>query len=273
MLPKYDIQKLENAMYDFNKATDISITLFDTDGNAVTQKGTTSSGYCSLIASVKEGRRSCSRSNQKLMDECRKTKKIARHVCGAGLLDIAIPLLHRNETVGFLMIGQIKCDEKFPAAAHSFPIDKNELSKRYSIVPLLNEEKIASIINIATMLTKHIMFENMVKSQMNHSATLLADYIEEHISESLSVDSICQKMHMSASGIYKCIRQSYGCTLGEYISEKRIERAATLLEDTDLSVEAISESVGFSDSAYFSRCFKKARGISPLKYRKQQRDS
>ena len=119
------------------------------------------------------------------------------------------------------------------------------------------------------MLTKYIMFENMVKSQQKPSAVAIADYVESHFCEKLTVDTVARDMHMSVSGIYKCMHQSYGCTLSEYITEKRIEKAVNLLEEGELSIEAVAEAVGFTDAAYFSRRFKKLRGISPLKYRKQ----
>ena len=129
---------------------------------------------------------------------------------------------------------------------------------------------IESIINIATMLTKYIMFENLVKSNPKQSAAVVADYIDAHLTEKLSVDLISKGTHISVSGIYKCMKNSYNCTLGEYICIRRIERSLSILDDSDISIEKIAETVGFSDAAYYSRCFKKIYGVSPLKYRKTQ---
>ncbi|MBE6584502.1 MAG: helix-turn-helix domain-containing protein [Ruminococcaceae bacterium] len=270
MLPKYDINKLDDAMYDFNRATGISISLYNTEGQVVTKKGTSIGGYCRLITSVKEGQRSCSRSNRILFEKCKATKKTARHICGAGLVDITIPLLHRDEIVGYLMLGQLKLNEQLPEdTLLRFPIDREELENRYNALPLYNDQMIESIINIATMLTKYIMLENMVRSQQNQSAMAVADYVDDHLSDKLTVDSVARGVHLSPSGIYKCMRQSYNCTLGEYICARRIERAAKLLEDADISIEEVADAVGFSDAAYFSRCFKKIMGVSPREYRKR----
>ena len=269
MLAEYDINKLEDAICDFNTATGISITLYDLEERPITLRGTSSGRYCDLVASTKEGARACARSNRSLISKCRESKQPVRHICGAGLLDIAIPLLHRGETVGFLMIGQIRKNEQLPECALKFPIDREELFDCYRGLPLYNDQMVESIINIATMLTKYIMFENMVKSQQKPSAVAIADYVESHFCEKLTVDTVARDMHMSVSGIYKCMHKSYGCTLSEYITEKRIEKAVNLLEEGELSIEAVAEAVGFTDAAYFSRRFKKLRGISPLKYRKQ----
>lgn len=267
MLPKYDLNKLEDAMYDFNQATGISISLYNTDCKMVTRRGTNAGVYCKLIASVKEGQRSCARSNRALIDECRRTKKTARHICEAGLLDIVIPLLLRGEIVGFLMLGMIKINEKFPEV-HSLPLNRDDLRQRYESLPLLDEKKIDSIINIATMLTTHIMFENMVRSRRNQSSDIIAEYIDNHLCERLTVETVSKGVHLSAGSIYKSIHKQYNCTLGEYVCAKRIERARALLEDKELSIEQIADSVGFTDPAYFSRCFKKVMGSSPREYRK-----
>ena len=268
MLHTYDIKKLEDAVYDFNRATGISITLYDTDGRRITFRGSEVCRYCSLVSSTEKGKHACSKSNSALIKKCRETGQVVRHICGAGLLDIAIPLLHRNETVGILMIGQIRKNEEPCDAVYAFPIDKESIDECYRSLPLYNEEMIESVINIATMLTKYIMFENMVRSKPKQSASAIADYIEEHLCERMTVESVARGTHMSPSGIYKSLREGFDCTLGEYIRSLRINRSLELLSDDSLSIEQVAESVGFTDPAYYSRTFKAVYGISPMKYRK-----
>lgn len=263
----YDINKLDDAMFNFNRATGVSITLYDTEGKPVTSKGIGSCAYCNFIATTDAGRRSCKRSNQNIIAKCRETKHIEKHICGAGLVDIAIPLLHNGEIVGYLMIGQIKQKSTLPDDSEKLDLDPAELMRHYEGIPLFDEEKIDSIINIGTMLTKYIMLENMVKSHTSKSAELISDYIKAHLSEKLTVEAISKATHLSCSGIYKCMHESYGKTLMEYISIKRVELAATLLEDGELCIGEIAEAVGFSDPAYFSRTFKRIRGISPIKHK------
>ena len=56
-----------------------------------------------------------------------------------------------------------------------------------------------------------------------------------------------------------------------YITEVRMEKAREHLKDTDLSVIEIAENVGYEDSQYFFRVFKKTTGVTPLQYRQQYR--
>ena len=270
MLPQYDLEKLESAMYDFNRATNVSITLFDTDMHPITHRGIGSGRYCALIAKTKDGRHICARSNRELIEECRKKKALVRHICGAGLLDIAIPLLHRDNVMGFLMLGQIRMSEKMPKSALAPLNNSGILEECYASLPLYTDDTVKSVINIASMLTKYIMLENMVKPRKKDSASLISDFVEKNLTSRISAQTVASALGLSVSGVYKAMHGAFGTTLGEYVKLRRLTRAAALLDEGELSVEEVSYAVGFSDAAYFSRCFKAAMGRSPIKYKKEK---
>ena len=57
----------------------------------------------------------------------------------------------------------------------------------------------------------------------------------------------------------------------EYLTRLRINQAKTLLvQDNFVSIEDVARNCGFNDSFYFSTCFKKHMGISPLRFRKNK---
>lgn len=268
---KYDIAKLERAMYDFNKATGVSITLYDSDQKPITSSGIGKSEYCTLIYRNKDTKSYCKISNKELLDSCKSTKRISKHICKAGLLDIAIPILHSEEIVGYLMIGQIKQSENVSFDFTELEKYFVDIEKKYNEIPLFDEEKINSIINIGTMLTKYIMLENMVRSNSNRISTLIETYVNMHLTEHIDTRSIAKDLHISTSGIYKAIHQNYNMTLGEFISKKRIKMSFSLLEETDLTISEISEAIGFYDASYYTKSFKKFCGITPSAYRKNSR--
>lgn len=269
MVSNYDIKKLEQMQRDFNYVTGVSITPYYADGNPITTAYTPMGDYCSFVNLTETGRIFCGKSNKALMKKCRESKQTERHICAFGLCDIAIPLLHRDEIIGYLMIGQIRTSEKLPTSAYFSPKDIEKIEKYYYKIPLFDERMIESVINMGSIMTKYIMFENIIKADQRKSSSIVADYIEEHLSEPMTVESISRNTHISVSGIYKSMKQDYGKTLGEYILGLRLVRAEALLKEENMSIEKIAEAVGFSDSAYFSRCFKKSRGMSPMKYKKQ----
>ena len=269
MFSNCDIGKLEKLLCDFNYVTGVSITLFDAEGKPITANATVMGDYCKFVSSHGTGKASCGKSNNILIKRCRESKIPERHICSKGLLDIAIPLIHRDEMIAVLMIGQIRIDNDLPIGVRALHKDREKLEEYYYKIPLFDEKMIESVVNMASVMTKYIIFENIITASPRNSASVIADYVEEHITEPMTVKDISHNTHISVSGIYKSMKQSYGKTLGEYILDIRLSRAEALLREENMSIEKVAETVGFSDSAYFSRCFKKRHGVSPMKYKKQ----
>ncbi len=96
------------------------------------------------------------------------------------------------------------------------------------------------------------------------AARLLAENPE------LSVDEIAGKLFISHSGFQKQFAQYYGCSPMEYRMRKRMERAKALLQGTDLSIQEISDMLGFYDNAAFYKAFTGREGMTPNRYRKSK---
>lgn len=93
-------------------------------------------------------------------------------------------------------------------------------------------------------------------------------YFNEHYSEDISVDKYAEKNHYSVSWFIRNFRQCTGSTPMQYILSKRILNAEILLQDPAYNVTDVSRIVGYDNPLYFSRIFKKTKGLSPSEYRK-----
>ncbi len=93
-------------------------------------------------------------------------------------------------------------------------------------------------------------------------------YIEENREQLVTQAQMAELCHLSPSYFSRLFTQEQGVSFSQYIAAKKIAWARELLEETDDSVEAISEKLGFSSSAYFIKVFKKYEGITPFLYRK-----
>ena len=95
-------------------------------------------------------------------------------------------------------------------------------------------------------------------------------YIDENLSDELTVDSISKATNISKSVLYRNFDYHLGMTVSEYINLKRVEEAVGLLIKTDLSIDEIARKVGFSSATYFVSVFKRLKGSTPLQFRKQK---
>ena len=93
-------------------------------------------------------------------------------------------------------------------------------------------------------------------------------YIAERFSDKLRIETLADKIMVSADYFTKMFKDSIGKTPVDYINGIRVNKAMQLLIDTNLSMTEISESVGFCNANYFHKIFKQYMGISPLAYRK-----
>ena len=99
--------------------------------------------------------------------------------------------------------------------------------------------------------------------------TRIKDYIASHLSrpDDLSLTSIAANAYFNPAYLSRLFHQVTGETLSEYISAERIRRANDLLKNPGTRIGDISEAVGFSSPANFTRFYRKMTGCTPQEYR------
>jgi AraC family transcriptional activator of pobA len=99
---------------------------------------------------------------------------------------------------------------------------------------------------------------------------LLADVfavIDRRHAEALSLRDVAGELSMTPGHLTTVVRRRTGRTVQEWIIERRMAEARTLLEQTNLPVAEVARRVGVNDPGYFSRLFSRIHGISPRKWR------
>lgn len=99
------------------------------------------------------------------------------------------------------------------------------------------------------------------------SVDVAIQYVEDHYSEPISLDKICKIAMVSRTYFCYLFKSYTKKTFTEYLLNKRVDKAIELMPNESKSLTEIAGEVGFSDSANFSRTFKKTVGISPRSYR------
>ena len=89
------------------------------------------------------------------------------------------------------------------------------------------------------------------------------DYFEEHYNEEISIEQYAASRSMSTSWFNRSFRGAVGTSPMKYILDIRIRNAQVLLETTDYSIANIAAVIGYDNPMYFSRMFRKAKGMSP----------
>ena len=93
-------------------------------------------------------------------------------------------------------------------------------------------------------------------------------YFNEHYNEPISIQEYAESRNMSVCWFQRNFKQIVKHTPMQYLLTIRVNNAASLLETTNYGLAEIATIVGYEDPLYFSRLFRKIKGVSPRDYRK-----
>lgn len=113
-----------------------------------------------------------------------------------------------------------------------------------------------------------MQFSSHMSSGINYIPQIL-NYIQSHYANT-SVPDIAAHFSISTSHLNRMFKQYTNMTIIKTIQKIRIKAACRLLTQTSLSVQEISEAVGYGDVTFFIRIFKQYQQLTPLQYRKHQ---
>lgn len=97
---------------------------------------------------------------------------------------------------------------------------------------------------------------------------LAANYIYNNFSDNISIDDLVKISNFERRHFFRIFKEKFGTTPNKYINELRMNKAKSLLVNTNMTIGEISVYCGFQSEHYFSRAFKSREGISPNEYRK-----
>jgi len=88
-------------------------------------------------------------------------------------------------------------------------------------------------------------------------------FIQYNYTDDISIEDIAAYIGVSRSYLYKLFTEAMGLSPKEYLMNLRISQACGLLRSNEMTISQISASVGFKDPLYFTRVFKKSKGMTP----------
>lgn len=96
-------------------------------------------------------------------------------------------------------------------------------------------------------------------------------YMEHHYADpALQLDQIASHVFINASYLRAVFKKEIGITVSDYLTQYRMQQAKELLSRNNVRLTDIAEKVGYNDSGYFSKSFKKFYGYSPSEYEKSR---
>lgn len=265
-------EQLMELISNFYILTKIRIVIFDTEFNKVAAFPENECEFCSKIRQKKEGDFLCNQSDREACKLCASKNALHIYKCHAGLIEAVSPLKMNDITLGYIMFGQIveKKDKKNNKDTIinylSQYTDKTEAEYLFSGLVSKSDKQISAAAKIMESCACYLCVRELVKFDSGDLIFLLDSYINNHITEDLSVKQLCEKFEISKNKLYSISNQIYGTGIADYIRKKRVALAQKYLKQGKSVAEA-AELSGFYDYNYFSKIFKRETGVMPSKYR------
>ncbi len=134
-----------------------------------------------------------------------------------------------------------------------------------------NKNAIHNVIWSANILNIIKEFSKEQKIQFNSDERLneVVDYMKANVDKNVTVEELSSIVYMQPTYFIRCFKKSYGYSPMAYFKTLKLCKAMQLLNEGELSVDKVADSVGMIDASYFSRWFKNNCGVTPSEYKKQ----
>ncbi|WHY79947.1 response regulator [Neobacillus sp. WH10] len=116
-------------------------------------------------------------------------------------------------------------------------------------------------------------YDSAVQAALNKDEAVIQQclhFLSQQYASPITLNQLAQEVHLSASHLSRIFKSQLGITFVDVLTKIRIKQAKELLENKELSIQFISDRVGFSSPDYFSSTFRKLEGISPSQFRLQK---
>ena len=94
------------------------------------------------------------------------------------------------------------------------------------------------------------------------------DHLTEHMEQRVTIEELAHQYLINPTTVKTVFKEVYGNSLAAHMKEHRMEKAASLLRETDLSVAEIAGQVGYESQSKFTAAFKEQFGKLPKEYRR-----
>lgn len=182
------------------------------------------------------------------------------------LLDIEMPGMNGIELAKYIKEKYANCIIIFITAYDRFDyaIEAMHIKAFDYLLKPWKEERLCELIDMAIENVRSMQkTDGIVHSQKD----IIKDYIDRNYKKDISAKDVAGILGYSDVYFSKVFKQLFDDNFINYLTKIRIDRAKVLLKDVSFNIKEVGKSVGYANSNYFTKVFKRSIGMSPSEYR------
>ena len=271
---QYNMERLTKLLRDFYRVSGVRIGAFSREYRQIAAIPEAASRFCTRLRQYPAIAQQCLDCDAHAFRDCR---EFSIYRCHMGIVEAVAPIVNDYTTYGYLMIGQLLDDTSLEeqwshtrAQCLRYQVPANvleELQTFFYELPIRQTEYIRSATELVKICARFIWMEDLIALQQDDLMKRLYAVIDENLAAPLTIDFICQALHMGKTSLAGAVKKVSGATVGQIVRERRIAAAKKLLLTTDRPINEIAGACGVSDYNYFTKVFKSETQQTPREFR------
>lgn len=282
----FAIKQWEAVQKSLAKTTGMAIIMVDYKGKPLSQHSCCCD-FCQKIRQDDILGQYCEKCDSRGGAEAVRQNRPYIYECCFGLIDVAIPIVFHDTYLGAVMIGQVKSEDSQIEKICTLPENKaiaerlQKYQAEYQAVPKMDYAQIHMVSYMLYDICNYIIVQENEKQYPNedspiekamiHQENKIIAKAKEYIAKELervTLQDTAQYCNVSTSYLSRLFVKETGERFSIYVAHRKMEQAKEWLETTDMSISNIGYTLGFNETGYFIKAFKKDTGMTPGMYRK-----
>ena len=142
---------------------------------------------------------------------------------------------------------------------------QNDFTYKFGFSLMREEEVIKDWVRCFQEASRMVVKYQMIDDKLVYR---IGKYVVVHVDEKLSLESVAEGVYLNPSYVSHIFKKITGMNFSDYMAEVKVDRAKVLLRDNRMKIYDAAATVGYSNSEYFAKIFKKKTGYPPVVYQK-----
>ena len=265
-------EEVQQLIDSFAQCFNVKITIFSARmEEMVVGLQNPGSAFCQTIQKKLRFRYRCCRQDKQMCECCEKQDTTIVYSCHAGLSEIIMPIKIERKLIGYAILGQFRTgqnlSEDIIQAWEEGGYEYGELQALYNSQPIFDKLSLDNMLRLFTMMISYIVASEHVKLRKPGITEQVIHWLDEHIAEPINLNAVATAINYSRSTISHTISNQLGLSFKKLCILRKIQRFESIIAlNPTISIQEAANMVGYVDSLYFSRIYKKIRLAAPSSY-------
>ncbi len=264
---------LQSLLDDFHLTFGVHIRLYSSLERLLLQSPAGGpAAFCGLIGSTVEDPQKCVAQGKRMRHLASDRMEPLLYTCHAGMRYCLYPFVSADKLVAIAEIGnfhygQAPSDETMGKWRTQLKDDEH-LLREFDALPRFDGTEEERLVRMFSLIVEHSIAHRLIQLKQNPLFEKVVSYIRECITfPHIGIEEVAHHVNRSTSTVSHIVKKEAGISFSQLVIEEKLRAAESMLSSNPVKpIGEVADELGYSDQFYFSRLFKKYRGISPSEY-------